>query len=90
MAGAGYIPTSPSVVGFIVLEIHDNGAMSIQGNVGDVKLALGMLDSARESVARRLGKPTVLEPRGAGLVVPACDVVAPHSPLYPVIPEGDR
>ena len=30
------------------------------------------------------------EPHGAGLVIPARDVVAPHSPVFPVIPEGDR
>lgn len=85
-----YVPASPSVVAFIVLELHDTGAMSIGGNIGDLKLATGMLDSAREAIVRKLGKPTILEPHGAGLEIPAIDVVAPHSPLYPVMPEGDR
>lgn len=81
---------APSCVAFITLELHDDGAMSIQGNIGDVRLAIGMLDSARESITRRLGKPTILEPGGAGLAIPSCDVVAPQSSVYPTIPEGDR
>lgn len=73
-----YTPAAPSVVAFLVLELHDDGAMSISGNVADVRCALGMVDSAREAVSRKLR------------AIPAVDVVAPHSPLWPVIPEGDR
>ena len=62
--------------------------MSIEGNIGDVRLALGMLDSAREAVSRRLGRPSILEPGGAAIEVPSADVVASPSPLYPVRPRG--
>lgn len=79
-----------SVVATLVLELHDNGAMSITGNIGDVRMALGMIDSAREAISRKLGKPTILEPHGAGLEIPAIDASPRHSPVYPVIPEGDR
>jgi hypothetical protein len=78
-----------SVVATLTLDLHDTGALSISGNIGDVKCALAMLDAAREAVARQLGRPTILEPHGAGLTVPEIDVRAPHSPLYPALPAGD-
>jgi hypothetical protein len=74
----------PSVVATITLSLHDNGSLSVEGNIGDVHLALGMLDSARAAVSRRLGHDRSL------IEVPNRDVIAPHSPYYPVLPEGDR
>lgn len=82
-------PRAPSVVASIRIDLHDTGAMSIQGNIGDVRLALQMLDAARESVAARMGRPSLIEPWGAGLDVPAVGVGAAPSPLYPVEPLGD-
>lgn len=79
-----------TVVATITLKLHDNGAMSIEGNVGDVKLAVGMIDAAREAVLHRLGRPSILEPHGAGLVVPNCDApVSPNEAVYPIIANGD-
>lgn len=79
------------VVANITLVLLDDGSMSIEGNVGDVNLALGMLDSAREAVQSRLGKPTILEPNGAGLSIPNRDVVAPaNERVYPLVAVGDR
>lgn len=79
------------VVANITLVLLDDGAMSIEGNVGDVRLALGMLDSARAAVESRLGKPTILEPNGAGIEVPNRDVVAPaNERIYPLVAVGDR
>lgn len=80
----------PTEVAFITLRLHDNGAMSIEGNVGDVKLAKGMLESARAAIERQFGKPRILEPAGAGIVVPSRDVVAPVNPVYPLVARGDR
>jgi len=78
-------------VAFITLRLHDNGALSIEGNIGDVKLALGMIDAARAAVAAKLGQPTILEPLGAGIVVPNGDCpIAPNERLYPLVAEGDR
>jgi hypothetical protein len=73
----------------ITLTLMDNGAMSIEGNVGDVKLALGMLDAAKAAVGNRLGRPSILEPHGAGLdpklVVPNREVlVNPNETVYPL------
>lgn len=73
------------VVATITLELHDHGGLAISGNVGDVKLALGMIDAAREAVASKIGKPTTLEPCGAGIVVPNYDVpVTPNERIYPL------
>lgn len=86
----GQIKNGQTIVAEIVLQLHDNGAMSIQGNIGDVKVALGMIDAAREAVARRLGKPSILEPHGAGLIIPSCDApVSPNEGVYPLIARGD-
>lgn len=80
----------PTVVAALTLKLHDNGAMSIEGNVGDVKLAVGMIDAAREAVSHRFGKPSILEPHGAGLVIPSRDVpLSPNEAIYPLIANGD-
>ena len=84
--------SSPAAeVAFITLRLYDNGAMAVEGNIGDVKLALGMLDGARAAVSNRLGRPSILEPHGAGLVVPSRDVpVSPNEAIYPLVAVGDR
>lgn len=69
----------------IELSLSDNGAMQITGNIGDVKLALGMLKAATEAVGRRLGRPSILEPHGAGIEIPNRDVpVTPNERIYPL------
>lgn len=83
-------PGPNDIVARIGIVLYANGAMSINGNVGDVHLAAGMLDSAREAVMHRLGKPSILEPHGCGLVVPNIDVVSPQNHVYPLIAVGDR
>lgn len=69
----------------IELSLGDNGAMQIAGNIGDVKLALGMLQAAIEAVGNRLGRPSILEPHGAGIEIPNRDVpVNPNERIYPL------
>lgn len=80
-----------NVVATITIKLHDNGAMSVEGNIGDVHLANGMLDAARAAVSNRLGRPSVLEPHGAGLVVPHYDApVKANEAVYPLIANGDK
>lgn len=74
--------STSSVVAELVLQLHDTGALSIAGNVGDVRLALSILDAAREAVSRQ-------QP-GRGLVVPARDVCAAQDDRYPLVAVGDR
>jgi len=83
-------PKPNDIVADIRISLYTNGSMAISGNVGDVHLAVGMIDSAREAVMHRLGKPSILEPHGAGLVVPSYDVVAPQNHVYPLVALGDR
>ena len=45
---------SKQLVSYIKLTLYDDGSMSIEGNIGDPKVALGMIDSAREAVGRQL------------------------------------
>lgn len=74
-----------NVVAQITLSLHDNGALSIEGNIGDVNLAVGMIDAAREAVKSRLGRPSILEPHGSGLQVPNYDApVSPNETVYPL------
>ena len=47
----------------IVLNLHANGEMSISGNIGDVKLALGMVDHARDAIKGQLSRqPNIIIP----------------------------
>lgn len=79
-----------TVAAFINIDLHDNGAMSIQGNIGDVRLALQMLDAARARIADQIGRPCITEPLGRGLELPHNDVQAkPKEKIYPLTPEGD-
>lgn len=41
------------VIASIKLELHDDGAMSIEGNVGEYRLCRNMLDSAHEALKAR-------------------------------------
>ena len=78
-------------VAYLRLTLMDNGAMSIEGNIGDVKLALGMLKGAMQAVQNRLGEPSILEPHGRGIEVPNREVlVNPKESIYPLVAVGDR
>jgi hypothetical protein len=70
-------------VAFIHLTLYGNGAMSVSGNIGDKKLALGMLDSARDVVNSQS------RPEDKPILVPSRDVVAPQHPNYPTKALGD-
>lgn len=75
--------TMKKPVAQLTLTLMDDGSMSIEGNVGDVHLALGMLDAAKAAVGNRLGRPSILEPHGAGLTVPNREVlVNPNERIY--------
>jgi len=77
--------SKPREIADITIVLLDDGSIGISGNVGDVKLALGMMDSAREAISHRLGRPSLLEPHGAGLALPNYDVqAAPNEKIYPL------
>lgn len=59
------------VVAYIRLNLRRNGAMSIEGNIGDKKFALSLLDNARDAIMRQI-------PDGNALVIPSADVEVPE------------
>ena len=71
-----HIPEQPlDVVAWITCRLHANGTMSIQGTIGERRLAHQMLDHAKEAITRQV-------PDERSLVVPNRDVeVAPPSAL---------
>ena len=72
------------VVATITLSLHANGAMDISGNIGDKRLALGMIDAAREAIKHQLRPED-----DKSLILPARDVEAMQHPNYPTLPVGD-
>jgi len=77
-------------VAYITLRLMDNGEMSIEGNVGDVGLAAGMLASARQSVLNRMGAPKLLDPLGKPIAIPNREVDAPEGHVYPLEAVGSK
>lgn len=57
----------------LIVTLHGNGALSVEGPVHDKKFCLALLDHAKDAV-RNHGKP--------GLVVPAKDVQLPEKVPY--------
>lgn len=79
-------PKEQSCVAWITLRLHDNGAMSVSGTIGDRAFARHLLAQAIDA----LPLSSVTE---GGIVVPNRDVTAQAYPgLKPVgdIPEADR
>jgi len=69
-------PVMPGEVARIEVVMYADAAVSIGGNIGDVNLAIGMLEAALEAVKTQLRSPT------GGLIVPAAEVVEhPEFPL---------
>jgi hypothetical protein len=78
------IPTPNKTVAYIAITLFDDGNMAVSGNIGDVRLALQMIDGARDAVKNQLNLRTK-----EGLLLPSRDVeVSPH-PAFPLTPHGD-
>jgi hypothetical protein len=62
-------PLAQSEVARITISLHDNGGVSVAGNIGDVKLATQMIDAARDAVATQLAKrgPVIVPGHVAGV-----------------------
>lgn len=77
-------PTPLDAVANISVTLYGNGEMSISGNIGDVKLALQMLDHARDAVNNQWRQRAP-----DGLLLPPRDVeVSPH-PGFPLTQYAD-
>jgi hypothetical protein len=70
-----------SVVAYILVQVHDHGGISIEGNVGDKDFALKVMDHAKDAIrGTKYGDVTQHE-------IPAYDVEA--TPTLPLAPMGD-
>lgn len=79
-------PKPDDCVAWITVRLHAHGAMSIQGTIGDKKLAHQLLDHARDAITRQV-------PDEHALVVPNRDVaIVPASTLKEIgdIPPNQR
>jgi hypothetical protein len=78
-------PTTDDRIAYVALSLYGNGAMSISGNIGDKRLALQMLDHARDTILGQLERMP-----HSGLLVPPRDVSVAPDPMYPsLIAAGD-
>lgn len=80
------VPSPLDEIASIQVTLYGDGQMSIGGNIGDVRLALQMLEHASDAVRNQWAQRT---PTG-GLVIPGHDVEVAHHPEFPVVPAGDR
>ena len=49
------VPPQPlDVVAWVTIRLHANGSLSTQGTIGDKRMALHMLDQARDSIKRQV------------------------------------
>jgi hypothetical protein len=76
-------PTPADRIAYIAISLYGGGAMSISGNIGDKRLALQMLDHARDTILGQLER----HPH-SGLLVPPRDVAVTPDPHYPALVEA--
>ena len=69
-------------VASITIKHHSSGALSVEGNIGDTKLALQMIDAARDAVKHQLRDKSEI-------VIPNRDVEAKQNQKFPTLPLGD-
>lgn len=68
-------PQDPDTVAYLTIRLHATGTLSVQGHIADKRMALQLLDHARDALTRRVVD-------GERTVVPASDVqVQPAIPL---------
>jgi hypothetical protein len=77
-------PTSMDAIANISVTLFGNGEMSIAGNIGDVRLALGMLDHARDAVKGQWKRRD-----RNGLLLPPRDVAVNVHPGFPLTQNAD-
>lgn len=86
-------PTEAHVVGWVTVKLHDDGGVSVEGNVGDARLAVQLLEAARAAVASKLpgGAARLVDGDGRPIEIPARDApVTPDEARFPLIAIGDR
>ena len=77
-------PTGMDAIANISVTLYGGGEMSISGNKGDVKLALTMLDHARDAVNNQWQRRD-----RDGLILPPSNVDVPVHPGFPLTQNAD-
>jgi hypothetical protein len=78
------VPGPLDAVANISVTLYGDGQMQISGNIGDVRLALQMLEHARDAVNNQWKQRD-----SEGLIIPGRDVeVTPHE-AFPLTANGD-
>lgn len=77
-------PTGMDAIANISVTLYGGGEMSISGNIGDVKLALMMLDHARDAVNNQWQRRD-----RDGLLLPPSNVDVPVHPGFPLTQNAD-
>lgn len=78
------VPEQPlDVVAFVTVRLHQTGAVSTQGTIGDKAMALRLIDVARDAIVGRVSdSPIVVPGRDIGAMpsLPTRDIgeMAPH------------
>lgn len=78
------IPTSLDAIANISITLYGNGELQVSGNIGDVKLALSMIDQARDAVNNQWK----IRDKD-GLLLPPRDVNIPVHPAFPLTQNAD-
>jgi hypothetical protein len=80
----GKAPGPLDAVAYLHINLFGGGEMSVSGNIGDVRLALQMLDHARDAVLNQRKNRTE-----EGLLLPPRDVTVAPSQHFPLQTYGD-
>lgn len=77
-------PTGMDAIANISVTLYGNGGLQISGNIGDVRLAMMMLDHARDAVNNQWQRRD-----RNGLLLPPSDVAVPVHPGFPLTQNAD-
>jgi len=76
-------PTGMDAIANISITLFGNGAMQTSGNIADVKLALAMLDHAKDAINNKAKR------EAKKLIIPSRDVEVKPSDAYPLTQNAD-
>ena len=69
-------------VALVQVAYYANGELSVSGHIGDKRLALQLLDHAKDAISSQIRPEDEI-------IIPNKDVVIEQHPNYPTLPQGD-
>ena len=55
-------PTQDDTIAFVTIRLHAGGAISVQGHISDKRMALQLLDHARDAITRQVSDNRIIVP----------------------------